>query len=373
MRINSTLSRATRHFGRFNNLSRSLTKTQTLSSLICLILYICVCGPTNSLADITNVVLPSVESNSHTADDGMGGSSSECLIEMPTVLPNFTHTFSALGDEIWTVTWRAPEGMVFEIAAPGEFDTVQLFLEYAWGGSTNGVPDTVLTPTATVAGESGDPLPAATTTEFRLPDLPTTNMVIASAGFNLTPGNTYRFQEISLSTTIPAAYNEDVDLAASAPGRLAGFRAYTSKTGTSTDPGQWFQIIDPNLDPNLQMNAKGGLKSSLSNHRDRFKGSTTRRRILEHFSATNEGGDGTASARMVLPRATKFRGNVLRLVGGSWINVTGAMKAGQTNTYGAGETDRYKVKVRKKVRGRARAVTKLISGGDVCKGVVLFR
>lgn len=125
--------------------------------------------------------------------------------------------------------------------------------------------------------------------------------------------------------------------------------------------------------PTLPMDAKGGLKFTLSRQRDRFRGSTTRRRIVEHFSASIEGGPGTATTRMVLPKARKFRGKVLKQVGGSWSNVTAAIKAGQTNTYASGDLDRYKVTVAKKTRGPARAVTKLISGGDVCKGVVVFR
>ncbi len=141
---------------------------------------------------------------------------------------------------------------------------------------------------------------------------------------------------------------------------------------TSTLPNGERIIVDfdsPSLD------AKGGLKSSLSSHRDRFrkKGKTTRRLIIAHFSSTNQGLDGSASSRMTLPKATKYRSKVLKWVGGSWTNVTAAMKAGQINSYGAGDIDRYRVKVRKKVRGRARAVTKLISGGDVCKVVVVFR
>ena len=36
---------------------------------------------------------------------------------------------------------------------------------------------------------------------------------------------------------------------------VSGPLVRASKTGTSTDPGQWFRIIDPNVDPNAAQKA----------------------------------------------------------------------------------------------------------------------
>ena len=166
------------------------------------------------------------------------GSSSTARINVPSPQGTFTQDFSTLGEEVWTVSWQAPAGQFIEIAPPSGWDSGNLLVEFQ-AGLSGGVSHYDTAPTLTLIGESGDSLGTYTTGSYMMVRPTSANTVNARAWFDLTPGSNYRVTGISLSTTVPAGINENINAA------INTFHIWGSlSSGASglTDPGQWVSL-----------------------------------------------------------------------------------------------------------------------------------
>lgn len=218
----------------------------TSITICALIMGFAITGIVHSNAAVTTLGVVSEESSQYFDDsDGLYSSAN---ISAPAPLGNFTHNFSSLGEEVWTVTWQAPVGQYIEIAAPTGWDSISLQVRAQTGGSFGSIENshTPLSPvTVTLSGEMGDLLGAPANNYMALPAGSTTpgpgfaTGAIADIFWNLTPGQTYRFTSIEMSGTIPAGSNTDVNQDFS--------NIYISGNATSggssvPDPGQWVSL-----------------------------------------------------------------------------------------------------------------------------------
>ena len=154
---------------------------------------------------------------------------------------NFTADFSALGAEPFSVTWKAPAGKQIEIAMPLGFSSGGLPIEWFVPGGGFGF-DLFEDTSPTIVADF-DVLPALDGSAIALagPSTGGDNAGATAYYLPLTPGQTYRLTSLTLSTTVPAAYDEVFDDA------IVDFRirsdAEASTTGLA-DPGQWIRLVD---------------------------------------------------------------------------------------------------------------------------------
>ena len=192
-----------------------------------------------SFGDITTIGVVSEESNTYYPDDFVGYSSSAQL-DVPAPKGTFTQDFNTLGEVVWTVTWQAPAGHVIEIAPPAGWENGSLYVQFQ-AGLSGGVSHYDTTPTLTLYGESGDSLGSYTGSSHYMMVRPTSaNTVNAVCSWDLTMGNTYRASAISLTTTVPAGINDNIN-AAIGTFNLGGY--LSAYSATPADPGQWISIV----------------------------------------------------------------------------------------------------------------------------------
>ena len=125
--------------------------------------------------------------------------------------PTLSADFSTLGDTLFTYTWNAPAGKAFELYTPsglGWEDYTDYFLsaEMVFGFMTGG-STTLFTPDSITVGMSGTPLAAPSDTAiFGIEGAnPTIQVNVIFDG--LVVGERYRFENISLTFTVPADYD----------------------------------------------------------------------------------------------------------------------------------------------------------------------
>ncbi|MEL6497622.1 MAG: GC-type dockerin domain-anchored protein [Planctomycetota bacterium] len=155
----------------------------------------------------------------------------------------FTHDFSALGETVWTVEWRAPEGGYIEVSPPSDFSDVNLdftFLAsegattiefFAFADSTHfdllpGSPAwSPIDPQGSLSGPTG--LRASA------------NMVVEQP--DILPGETYRLTSASMTFVVPADFDVSFDIS------LLRFsvrgRATVLGAAPPADPGQWVRVV----------------------------------------------------------------------------------------------------------------------------------
>ncbi|MEM6258398.1 MAG: PEP-CTERM sorting domain-containing protein [Planctomycetota bacterium] len=170
--------------------------------------------------------------------------------------PSLTRDFSGLGSEPVRVTWQAPAGQFFEVTAPAGFDFVSLKFDVFSEGDILGDPLAFFAVQGIeVAGAAGDPLPTPSVTSL-LGGLDTTSpALLASVDFDLNPGETYRFESLTLLATLPASYDQNFnDIGFS---RFGFFGTASDPSATLPDPGQWIAVIPEPT--SLALLALGGL------------------------------------------------------------------------------------------------------------------
>ncbi len=153
---------------------------------------------------------------------------------------NLTVDFSALGAEPFSVTWKAPAGKLIEIAMPLA-DPGGLLFEFVVPGAGFGF-DSFNDASPTIVADF-DVLPAL---DYDMMELagPSTGADSAGAAViyhPLTPGEAYWLTSLTISTTVPAAYNEIFDDA------IGSFLVRGEVEAASTglpDPGQWVRLVD---------------------------------------------------------------------------------------------------------------------------------
>jgi hypothetical protein len=155
----------------------------------------------------------------------------------------FAHDFGIVGDTQWTVTWQAPPGSRIEVTAPIGMNSLQLNASFGGGNVGGGVGNFQFTdPMLTVGGLSGDSI------DFSLGFVSLAGPGIDDnvARFNasffafLNPGDTFSFDSLTFSGTIPASY----DGVFATPIANFSVRETSDDGGNTTlpDPGQWVRL-----------------------------------------------------------------------------------------------------------------------------------
>jgi hypothetical protein len=176
--------------------------------------------------------------------------------------------YSSLGDDLLTFTMKAPEGKVFDIQVP-TWGTSTLFVASLFGSSIDDGPgmfqqdllSSGTTVNDSVAGSGFSVLGIDQLSSIRL----TGPAIFPGSGLggdvfeifslaSLVPGAHYQFSGITWQTTVPASYdhnfsnvsNLDTSASSGIPFVYGYFEARTAggQGETSTDPGQWFRLID---------------------------------------------------------------------------------------------------------------------------------
>ena len=181
----------------------------------------------------------------------------ETLVELSVAAPlgNFTHDFSALGVEIWSVTWEAPAGKQIEVTSPLGFEPGYLAFEFFADGGSFGAGSHV-DPSATIVHDFDVEPTFLDTYNMALSGPPSTSAEAGVFYIQLTPGQTHRLTSMTISTTVPADYDVDIDTAITSFHIFAGAEAST--TGLP-DPGQWLRLVPIPEPATLALLLIGGL------------------------------------------------------------------------------------------------------------------
>ena len=153
-----------------------------------------------------------------------------------------TRDFAPLGDELVRVTWRAPAGEFFEIAAPAGFDSVELSFEMVTTGFFGGGATTFATVDAIeFTSVSGSSFNSPTHARLLGGTSGGNGGLLARVDFALEAGDTYRFESFTLLATMPAAYSETFSSVGFS--RFGFFGTAIDPSGTLADPGQWVRVV----------------------------------------------------------------------------------------------------------------------------------
>ncbi|MEM6333954.1 MAG: PEP-CTERM sorting domain-containing protein [Planctomycetota bacterium] len=156
--------------------------------------------------------------------------------------PSLTRDFSALGSEPVRVTWQASAGQFFEVTAPTGFDFVSLKFDVFSEGDILGDPLAFFAVQGIeVAGAAGDPLPTPSVTSLLGGLDPSSPALLASVDFDLTPGETYRFESLTLLATVPASFDQNFNDIGFI--RFGFFGTASDPSAALPDPGQWIAVV----------------------------------------------------------------------------------------------------------------------------------
>ncbi|MEO1533977.1 MAG: GC-type dockerin domain-anchored protein [Planctomycetota bacterium] len=171
---------------------------------------------------------------------------SEAAVSASMPLGSFTHSFSSLGEIGWNVTWTAPEGRFIEVRVPAGFDSVGVRADFNAGSGQFAGPNFRSEPTPVIVPYLDSPILPFSTTDATISgpgnDSVSALALIPPFDQSLQPGEVYRFTSITLPTTIPASFDNDLD---SAIGEfsLTGFAGADIAGPMPADPGQWVRIV----------------------------------------------------------------------------------------------------------------------------------
>lgn len=201
------------------------------------------------------------ESNSFTTGGPIGALS---RASVSTSGLSFNFDFSALGEEVVTVTWAAPIGQMFFIEAPSTFtQSPSLLLQYSGGGSGSTTGRFVdNSPMLNLVGATGGLSVASSSVSLTGPGAPDSNAVFDfRVIFSLVGGQSYSFESLSLTTTVPASYTGVFDNVAASSTRLSGSVSNAdSFDPIPADPGQWVSLASSVPEPSsVMLSLFGGL------------------------------------------------------------------------------------------------------------------
>jgi hypothetical protein len=146
----------------------------------------------------------------------------------------FTEDYSTQGETTLTVNFQFPAGQQLVVATPSNFDFLDIDFDCRFD---DGMGDLLsnYSPDVTVEGNAAaEALSANAQTHFYTDGDPDLRSLVS---FSLAPGETYIFNSITITTTVPAEYdvafnNEFADVSE------VEFTAVDS-SGTASDPGNW--------------------------------------------------------------------------------------------------------------------------------------
>ncbi len=172
--------------------------------------------------------------------------------------------YSVLGDDVLSLVWRAPATHYFELTTPLTGDTFLNVSTFKSGGGTlvlNGAHQDG-SPSVTLAGPG--PFPALPFGSVSLSG-PGGNAVQAPLSERLTPGQVFRFSEITVQTTVPAAF--DVEFS-----HQQTFVLEYGSRGATEDPSALRLVQIP--EPTAALLASVGAAMIISRHRrqGRYRG-----------------------------------------------------------------------------------------------------
>lgn len=153
--------------------------------------------------------------------------------------PAFDLQFSALGDETVRIDFNAPAGKAFFVDTPsGGWSSYAFSASYA-GGASGYVAGAFLdnSPKVTFRNPVGA-LPTASGSSVNLTG-PGGDAFQFSAGFLLTPGQSFSFDGLSIETVIPAAFATDFNTASTEFSLIGSLSIFG---GSPADPGQWVHL-----------------------------------------------------------------------------------------------------------------------------------
>ncbi|MDA0835769.1 MAG: PEP-CTERM sorting domain-containing protein [Planctomycetota bacterium] len=183
--------------------------------------------------------------NLETNESYPGQSDASVIVETPSLV---SLPFGSLEDVDLSFIWTAPAGKQINVDAPIDFPFAQLDARFIFGNSYTGLDSFQDDePIITFEGLIG----TAPTLDFSVIQFsgPSGNQVVARALFNLTPGESFSFQKIILSTMVPGEF--DVDFSGT-PATGAGWGIVGSafelslsepESITEADP-QWVYLSD---------------------------------------------------------------------------------------------------------------------------------
>lgn len=207
-------------------------------------------------ADTVSVIGTLTVQTTSYVDNFSIGTMAGSQLSVAAPLPAFSADFSALGDTEFSVTFQAPAGKAIELTVPTGFDTVRLGASYRGLTSSFGIGRfSTAAATVSVGGASGESLPTTQGSVVLTGPGGDFKAVMANFG-SLTPGKTYRFESITVSATVPAAYDVVFDDAI-----VSTFQLFTtaSFSGDAADPGQLLRLVDAPAAVPTPAAAAGGL------------------------------------------------------------------------------------------------------------------